>query len=381
MTMRAFALFLALLLLPIGAFAQTNGPYGPILGLAQSYGNSALFGTGADGNLSCNSGTTTLTRDMNYANLTLTGTCSIRTNGYQIHVSGLLDLSSAPTNAIIGYASLGAGPSGSSGGSGGGGGFISVTVPFAGFANAAGNGGTTTGGNSNAGQTFNVGFGANGATGGTGGTGASGAGGSAGAGSTITSLITWPNPGVPILVSGLYYLIAGNVSGTGGGGGGGDGTNAGGGGGQPMNAGGSVVIAAATINRSAGTATGAISCKPSSAGGTGANGTGGNSGGGGGGAGGAGGFCWVLAGQLTGAVATNAVDVSGSNGGTGGNGVGTGTGGTGGTGGRSGLAEVIVLNPPSHTASTPNTAGSAGSGPTGATGGAGGAGAVSQQNL
>ena len=59
----------------------------------------SLFGTGADGNVTISSGTTTLTRDMLYNNLTLSGTGKINTAGFKIFVSGTLDISAAGAQA------------------------------------------------------------------------------------------------------------------------------------------------------------------------------------------------------------------------------------------------------------------------------------------
>jgi len=61
---------------------------------------SSLFGDGSDGNVSGSSGTTTLSRDMYYNNLTLSGTAKIDTAGFRIFVAGTLDLSNAGTAAI-----------------------------------------------------------------------------------------------------------------------------------------------------------------------------------------------------------------------------------------------------------------------------------------
>src|SRR5271165_4942252 len=58
------------------------------------------FGDGSDGNVTVNSGITTLTQDMFYNNLTLSGTGSIYTNGYRIFVKNKLDLTAAAVGAI-----------------------------------------------------------------------------------------------------------------------------------------------------------------------------------------------------------------------------------------------------------------------------------------
>jgi hypothetical protein len=46
------------------------------------------FGDGSDGDVTINSGTTTLTRDMYYHNLTLSGTGILNNGGFTIYVSG-----------------------------------------------------------------------------------------------------------------------------------------------------------------------------------------------------------------------------------------------------------------------------------------------------
>ena len=63
-------------------------------------GLAALFGSGADGNVVILSGTTTITRDMQYGNLTISGSGALVTNGYRVFVSGVLDLSQAGAGAI-----------------------------------------------------------------------------------------------------------------------------------------------------------------------------------------------------------------------------------------------------------------------------------------
>ena len=61
-----------------------------------------LFGDGSDGDVTISSGTTTLTRDMAYDDLTISGTGSLACAGYTIRVKGTLDISSAPAGAIVG---------------------------------------------------------------------------------------------------------------------------------------------------------------------------------------------------------------------------------------------------------------------------------------
>src|ERR1017187_9336359 len=93
----------------------TSLPYGGLNG-PQSSAIVGAFGTGADGNVTISSGVVTMTRDMYYNNLTINGTGSLVTNGYQVFVAGILDISAAPAAAI----SADGNPGGSSAGSGGG---------------------------------------------------------------------------------------------------------------------------------------------------------------------------------------------------------------------------------------------------------------------
>ena len=58
------------------------------------------FGDGSDGDVSLSSGTTTLTRDTYYNNLTLSGTAKIITAGYWLFCKDTLDLTNAPADAI-----------------------------------------------------------------------------------------------------------------------------------------------------------------------------------------------------------------------------------------------------------------------------------------
>src|SRR6478736_4653145 len=60
-----------------------------------------MFGTGADGNVTIASGTTTLVRDMCYNNLTITAGTLVM-NGFRVFVAGILDLTGATAGSIIG---------------------------------------------------------------------------------------------------------------------------------------------------------------------------------------------------------------------------------------------------------------------------------------
>ena len=329
----------------------------------------ALFGTGADGNVTIGSGTTTMTRDMNCNNLTISGTGKLSTAGFRVCVAGTLDISGAGAQAIFcnSGAFLGSGPTSGvfAGGVAGGTGVGAAGTQFGGALPQAAGG--------------------NGGASGVGGSGGSGAGGAAAAQKSLTvqyltpmPLITFPS--VSNSGNGTVNLWAG-VGGASGGSGAGDGTNAGGGSQTAGAGGGSLLIYAATIARGSNSTAAVLQAK----GGAGLNGNtsaAGNTGGGGGSGGGGGGFVYIVAGQLTGSTITNAIDVSGGTGGTGGGGKGTGAGGAGGASGNGGAASIINLSAATFTQPvTWNTAGNAGSAASGTTGGAGGSVVTVQGNL
>jgi hypothetical protein len=73
--------------------------YGGLVGPAQT--NQLMpYGDGSDGNVSLSSGITTLTRNMFYNNLTLSGTAKIHTSGFKIYVKDTLDITAAAAGAI-----------------------------------------------------------------------------------------------------------------------------------------------------------------------------------------------------------------------------------------------------------------------------------------
>ena len=74
-------------------------PYGGIYGPSPT-NMYVSYGDGSDGDLSLSSGLFTLTRDMYYNNLTLSGTSTIRTNGFRLYIKGTLDISNAGFMAI-----------------------------------------------------------------------------------------------------------------------------------------------------------------------------------------------------------------------------------------------------------------------------------------
>ena len=338
-----------------------------------------FFGDGSDGNLTASSGTTTLTRDTYYNNVTLTGTAKIITVGYRLFIAGILDVSGAGAYAINANGNDGASGSGISGGSRG-------TTPLA----------------------FNMGIGSIGGSGASGTLSAGGVGGAAGAnvidaggnvcgasgkgGTSSTSLAggaaTAAKPlnnsaSIHILTTNLQTnsaitsgtLLNGGGGGAGGGAGGGTASHQGAGSGAGGNGGCVLWLAAETINRGASTAVAAIAAD-GGASGAGANSAATNGVGGGGGGGGAGGgYVYLIYKTLTGATGTSIVSASGRAGGAGGNGDGTAIGGSSGGGGTGG--NIFAIN--YTTGGVTKVAGSAGTagtvittGTAGATGGAGG---------
>lgn len=221
---------------------------------SSTYGIMAgFFGNGADGNVTISSNTT-LTRDMNYNNLTIDSTFSLTTAGYRVYVKGILtnngtirnngSNASAGTGGAGGLAGtlLGGGAGGNaggaaSGGGGGGGGTCFVfarTVAVQGTIQAiGGNGAAATGAS----------VGSNGAAGtgitrtliqsGSGGAGGGAGGGfTGGAGGTITTN-SKASPGsvtiLQMMIDGVTQLAA--APGGGGGAENGAGSSSGGGGG------------------------------------------------------------------------------------------------------------------------------------------------------
>lgn len=344
-----------------------------------------LFGTGEDGNVTISSGTTTLAGDANYANLTLSGTGVLDTNGWRVFVSNTLDISAAQSGAIIRTKQSGVTATVAAGAAANATANVGRSIGGAPGGSAGGTGNTTTG-TPPAAATANPG--GNGRAGGLGGNGGNGvsAGGTGAAGGTFSGAIppfNWrvaqAQLMVPASVASAGFMVGGGTGGGGGGQGGGDGSSAGGGGGSGGNPGGMIQINARIIARGTNVNTGIISTVGGN-GGNGANGVGGNAGAGAGAGGGGGGYVYIVFERRTGSTITGCVDISGGTGGTGGNGAGTGLGGNGGAGGTAGLLNYIGINPASHGAGG-LTAGSAGSTTVTSTGAAGGAGGISTQNF
>lgn len=240
-------------------------------------GNAPHYGTGADGSVSVST-SITLTRDMHYTSLTVTGTGTINSNGWKIHCQGTVTVQSGGKihNNGSNASNVGGGGGGAAAG-GSGGGWGSVGGGGAG-ATAVATGATV--GLQGGGWSQLPKLGGTGQTGGTSGSGPSYAGGTGGAalttyGSTYFSAAVISLVGAMIITEKLSFIGGGTGGGSGG-------TNNGYGSGAGGGAGGVVAILAQTINVNAG---GIIQSNGGTGGGftTGDNANG-NGGGGGGGA-------------------------------------------------------------------------------------------------
>ena len=324
----------------ISAAKITTGVLSPAVGGAPM----GFFGDGSDGDLIISSGTTNLARDMFYRNVVISGSAQISPQGYKIFVSGTLDLTNAPANAINRNPNAGGNASGATGGTGvnpvgtstvgGSAGTIGGTAGGTGIIAAGGQ----TQATAISAQVSSLG-GSNGQSGG-GGT-------SIGSANPRTQILSQINSYYRVdhqILRGIA-LFTGGLSAAGGTSGAGDGTNAGAGGGGGSAGGGIICIFAKTIARDTTTSVGCISAKGGQ-GGSGAASTLGTTGGGAGAGGSGGGVVIIYYAQLTGNVATNAIDVSGGAGGAGGNSVtasrSAGQGGQGGSGGRVILFDVTI---------------------------------------
>jgi hypothetical protein len=359
-------------------------------GLSGDTTDIAYFGDGTDGAASITTAVT-LTRDMYYSSLAVSGGGVLSLNGFRAFVSGVLDLTAAGAGAIVGSiqtqagngatGSTGAGTAGSLTGAATGymatAGTLPSTTTLAGAGAAAPNTGAANGsqgGFSAANGILGAYLGGIGGVGGPGGAPASGPTAGIGGAINLGSGVTQATFGrlrvlttTPLPVPNANNLATSCRYGPGvGGAGGGSGavtpanaSGAGGGGGAPGTI---ALLFARTINRSAATAVGAISVAggPGGNGGPGANAT---TGAGGGGGGGGGGWLLLVYRFLTGAPASNLIDASGGRGGN--SGTGTQAGG-GGYGGASGTATICNLA--ADTIVTTTGAGS--TAPSGATGGA-----------
>jgi hypothetical protein len=330
--------------------------------------NYVFYGSGADGDVEISSGTTILSRNMFYNNLTLSGTGVLVGRGWQVFVYNTLDLSNAAAGAITATpAAAGGNASGYTGGAGST--SRNNTFQINPESGTAGKDGTTgTGGQ--AGGIYNNTDGSWG--------GANGASATGGAGAVYAAGNGWiqrvPSPRWILTIPRTYYPVLpyGGMSAAGGGGGGGDGINKGGGGGGGGAGGNVVLIFAYEIKTGASTPAGAISSNGSNGGDGGTPATG-DCGGGGGAGGGGGGWIYIVFSTKNGSAVTGLITANGGNGGTGGNGVGGGNGAGGGDGGGGG--RIMVINTYTGTITTgadgAGTTGSAAAGITGGTGGIG----------
>lgn len=236
-----------------------NGGTTPAWATVASGGGSAALGDGSDGDVTI-SGSASLSREMCYNNLTITGSGILDMNGWPIRVKNLFLIQVGGRCHCDGYAA-----SGSTGG-------LARPDNYLGGSTAGSNGSA-----SNASGASSITNSAGGGAGGNGGSGVGGAyfGGSGGTRSLLSS-IYGSYRAAPIALqqycySGTSALMRG---GTGGGGGAGNGGEKGGGGGS---GGGRALVCAKTL-----TILGTLSCNGSN----GVNATNTNTGGGGGGGGG-----------------------------------------------------------------------------------------------
>ena len=330
---------------------------------ADFFRRAMLYGDGSYGAGTISSGTTTLTGDRAYTDLTISSTGAINTAGFRLFVNGTLTFSNVSASCIHDDGVAGGNATSASGAASSGAGTDNA---FKGNAagGVGGDGNTTAGAAGNAPTVeYSVLLGGRGASGGAGGNGN----GYLGAVSVASLSPTAVAPKVADmhLLYGVTAMCGGN-GGVGGSGAGGDGSNSGYGGGSGGNGGGIVTIAARRIVITSCVTAGIIS----SIGGTGGNGgssVSGNTGGGGGGGGGAGGYLRLICDFLEGTL-TDAINVSGGNGGTGGGKQGTGTTGSGGYGGSPGNYMVVIHSKNIIAYSTASVSMGSPSGTTGGTG-------------
>lgn len=328
-----------------GTTSWNSLAYNSVAGAAQTAPYRSL-GDGSDGNVTISSGTTTLTRDMFYNNLTLSGTGIIVTSGYKIFVKNILNISSAAVGAIqwngnaggnASGATAGAAPAAQSGGSLGA--IVAGAVGATGTTGAGANGTAGILTNTNGGTSGNAGNGGSSPTNGNGGNGGNG---------KIAAVNNFFSRFETSFLFGAS-LISGGPSAGSGGAGSGDNTNTGGGGGGSGSGGGVVAIFANIIVKSSSTLAGTIQAN-GGVGGNGGNSSAGVTGGGGGGAGAGGGWVYIAYNNVYGPVISGLIQANGGNGGNGGNGTGTGAlGGSGGSAGTGGRINIFKITTSSST--------------------------------
>lgn len=358
-----------------GILTYSALPYGGIQGPAQTLAIQD-FGGGEDGNVTLSAGVTSLTTDVFYNNLTITGSAQLRTNGFRVFVKNNLDLTNAGVSAIELNGNFGL-TAGSQTGAGGGAAYVAATVG----PNTAGGAGAS--GVTGVGAIALATTGTTPSNGGSSGAGGAGGAGGSGAGGAQRALATATNPTdfarfTYDIIRGVVLVQAG-AGGPGGSSGAGDGVNLGRGGGGGGSGGGILLLSAKCILKSVSTPANCITAR-GGAGGNGASGIAGNVGGGGAGAGGGGGQIILYYETLSGPVVTNFLNASGGDGGLGGNGIGTGIGGQGGGGGAGGRIRTYQTST-SSTVLTVGSVGALGSLGVGTIGGAAGAGGLCVQSL
>lgn len=309
------------------------------VGTSATWQDWVIFGDGSDSDVTLSAGTTTLTRDMYYNNLTLSGTAVFNLAGWKVHVLGNLDITAAAAGAFIRGGNAGGNASGATAGALGAS-SSTKTVGTGSSGTVGATGGTGVGAQAAAAASASPGMGGDAGNTGTGGTGSAGAGGTGRTGTAVTTALQIRRPTPDPMVGGS--LPVGGNGGTGGNAGAGDTTNSGGGGGGGGEGGNPIYVFARTITRGAGTGVGVFK-SVGNAGGNGGTATLGNCGGGSAGSGGGGGFVFLIYRTLAGSTATQAIDVSGGNAGTPGSGVGTGTNGSASTGGKGGRYVTVNL--------------------------------------
>lgn len=320
-------------------FLKGDGTWGVPSGAG---GANGFFGGGTDGNVTVTT-PISLSRDMFYNDLTISGSGSINPNGYRIFVAGILDLTGAGAGAIERIGNNASGTAGavvrtasntilstcSAGVAGGAGGINAGVIGGNGTSVSVGAGGASGGG---FGTTYgnNTGYGGQGLVNG---------GNSPGSRGVVTTPAHF-NRFATELIRGVT-LSGGGAGSSGSGGGAGNTAAAAGGQGGGGGGGGGVIYIAANQIKTSGAAAGAISTNGGN-GGNGANGAAGATGGGGGGCGGGGGFIYLLYGTKLDSAQSDVLTSYGGAGGTGGNSGGT-SPGVGGFGGGSGLNGGIVV--------------------------------------
>lgn len=332
--------------------------------------NIIYFGDGSAGDLTISAGTTTITGDTFYNNLTINGTGKLSCQGCRLFVKGVLDISSAAAESIFNISTASTNGIAATTTAGGAAGTPRSTAIIGGSLGGGAGGSGIVGGVGGVGAVGIAATTSNGGSGGNSGVagvGASGGGGSTRAGGAASTPYILRRFETNIIRGAT--VVVGGGGGAGGNAGGGDATNAGGGGGGGGAGGATTHVYANTITTGGSTAAGAIASLGGRGGNGASSGAGTNNGGGAGGGGGGGGFIYLVYATKIGTAVTNLITATGGDGGTGGNGFGTGTAGAGGIGGNGGT--IILVNVTDQT--TTLVSGSAGGSNSGTTGGTGGA--------